>query len=53
MDDLKRKAHPIAQALGLHTVHFALFARSGFTDALRARAQHENVLLVGPEQLML
>lgn len=53
LDDLKRKAHPIAQALGLHTVHFALFARSGFTDALRARAQHENVLLVGPEQLML
>jgi AAA+ ATPase superfamily predicted ATPase len=52
LDDLKRKAYPLVQSLGLREAHYALFARSGFTEALTSRAQHENVLLVGPESLV-
>jgi len=52
LDDLKRKAHPLMQSAGLRTAHYALFARAGFTEALQAQAQHEGVLLVGPETLV-
>lgn len=52
LDDLKRKAHPLIQSAGLGTVHYALFARAGFTEALQAQAQDEGVLLVGPETLV-
>jgi hypothetical protein len=52
LDDLKRKAYPLMQAAGLRTAHFALFARSGFTEALQAQAQHEGIRLIGPETLV-
>jgi len=52
LDDLKRKAYPLMQSTGLRTAHFALFARSGFTEALQTQAQHEGVRLIGPETLV-
>jgi hypothetical protein len=33
------------------TVHYALFARTGFTDAVQAEAARYNVLLVDLERL--
>jgi AAA+ ATPase superfamily predicted ATPase len=53
LDDLKRKAHPLLQSARLRNAHYALFARSGFTEGLAAQAEHENILLVGPETLVM
>jgi hypothetical protein len=52
LDDLKRKAHSLTHDMRLRSVRYALFARSGFTDALQAYAHQEGVLLVGPEMLV-
>ncbi|HEX9116003.1 MAG TPA: ATP-binding protein [Anaerolineae bacterium] len=57
LDDLKRKAHTLAlrenRTLGPNPeIHYALFARSGFTDALHTVANAEGVLLVGPDDLV-
>jgi hypothetical protein len=52
LDDLKRKAYPVIEALGLQTIQYALFSRSGFSEALVARARDEGVLLVGPGRLV-
>ncbi len=52
LDDLKQKAHPVIQEGGWKRVRYALFSRSGFTDALERRARDEGVLLVGPENLL-
>ncbi len=48
LDDLKRKAQALDRTL---PVRYALFARSGFTPALQARAAEEGVLLVDLEEL--
>jgi hypothetical protein len=39
LDDLKRKTHPLVRSAGWRSMHYALFARAGFTPALRARGQ--------------
>jgi AAA+ ATPase superfamily predicted ATPase len=47
LNDLKRKAHPLIQQGGWNRVHYALFSRSGFTEALSAQVKAEGVLLIG------
>jgi hypothetical protein len=57
LDNLKRKAHllMVSEKRTQSTspqVHYALFARAGFTPALHDVARAEGVLLVGPDDLM-
>jgi hypothetical protein len=60
LDDLKRKAHLLVvseKSIGAATsagptLHYILFARSGFTPALEAVARDEGVLLVNPSDLL-
>jgi AAA+ ATPase superfamily predicted ATPase len=50
--DLKQKGHKLRIQAIAQQVHYALFARSGFTSALQEQAQRENVLLVDLPQLI-
>ncbi len=57
LDDLKRKAHVLAIAekstrMVAPKLHYALFARSGFTPGLEATARDEGILLVDPNDLL-
>ncbi len=57
LDDLKRKTHLLIQSdQGMRSarpqVHYALFARSGFTPGLETTAGAEGVLLIGPDDLL-
>jgi AAA+ ATPase superfamily predicted ATPase len=52
LDDLKRKAHSLVRSTGWRSVHYALFARGGFTPAPETLAKEEGVLLVSPEDLL-
>ena len=52
LDDLVRKAAPLAEQMGSGTVHYALFARSGFTPALTHRAEAEGVRLVDAARIV-
>lgn len=45
LDELRAKTAAVLPAADWH-VHYALFARSGFTEALRQQASNEGVLLV-------
>ena len=44
LDELKQKSSAVVPDAGWH-VHYALFSRSGFTEALQDRAKKEGVLL--------
>lgn len=57
LDDLKRKGHAllVSEKRTQSTkpqVHYALFARAGFTSGLHDVARAEGVLLVGPDDLL-
>lgn len=57
LDDLKRKTHLLIQSdQGMRSarpqVHYALFARSGFTPGLETTAGAEGVMLIGPDDLL-
>ncbi len=57
LDDLKRKAHTLLASesqvgKAMSNLHYALFARSGFTPALEAVARDEEILLVRPNDLL-
>lgn len=52
-DDLKRKLTQVDPEGRWPLVSYALFAKSGFTPALTARAEAEGVRLVGPEALVV
>lgn len=52
LDDLVRKAQPLISQGKWSSVYYALFARSGFTPALAARAEAESLLLVTPQTLL-
>ncbi len=51
VDDLKRKASLVDPAGRWPKVHYAVFARAGFTPELEALAKSEGILLVGPEEI--
>ncbi|MBK9091586.1 MAG: DUF234 domain-containing protein [Anaerolineae bacterium] len=53
LDDLQRKAHLVDPQGRWPAVSYALFAKSGFTPALVARAADENVRLVAAEALVM
>lgn len=50
LDELRAKAPHVLPA-DWH-IHYALFARSGFTEPLQAQAEREGVLLVGLEGIL-
>ncbi|MBW6466672.1 MAG: ATP-binding protein [Brevefilum sp.] len=52
LDDLKSKAQVLMQKTEINKVHFALFARSGFTPALEALAKAEGVGLYTVDALV-
>ena len=54
LDDLKRKSRIVMEQHRERwaQTHYALFSRSGFTPALKKRAEDEGVLLIGPEVLL-
>jgi uncharacterized protein len=52
LDDLKSKAQVLMRKTEIKKVHFALFARSGFTPALKALAKAEGVGLYTVEALV-
>lgn len=51
LDDLLQRATALNEEVGAKTVSCALFARRGFTDALQARACHEDVRLFTADDL--
>jgi AAA+ ATPase superfamily predicted ATPase len=52
LDDLKSKAQVLMRKTEINKVHFALFARSGFTPALEALAKAEGVGLYTVDALV-
>lgn len=52
LNDLQRKAQPLLRQGQYSHVQYALFARSGFTPPLVARAEAESLLLVTPQILL-
>lgn len=57
LDDLKRKAHALLASEKSTSVirprlHYALFARAGFTPELQDTARAAGILLVGPDDLL-
>ncbi len=51
LEDLRRAARSLQQEGDWERVYFVLFARSGFTPALRESAAEEGVILVETEDL--
>jgi len=51
LEDLQRAVRFLQVEGDWERVYFALFARSGFTPALRESATREGVVLVEPEDL--
>ena len=51
LEDLKRKGESVAAGQEGARIGYALFARSGFTPALRRQAADEGVWLVSAEEL--
>ncbi len=52
LDELKQKAKALAKEDESTQIHYALFARSGFTPALEKRANEEGVLLFSVDQMI-
>lgn len=52
LDDLVRKAVPLAERMKWGAIHYALFAKSGFTADLVRRAEAEGVSLVAAEAMV-
>jgi hypothetical protein len=52
LEDLRRAAGYLQQEGDWEKIYFALFARSGFTPAMRELAAREGVILVEPEGLI-
>jgi hypothetical protein len=51
LEDLRRAARSLQEERDWERVHFALFARSGFTPALRESAAREGIILVETKDL--
>ncbi len=51
LDELFRRSEVIARSGSWIRIHYILFSRSGFTPALRARAEAEGVILIGVDEL--
>ena len=52
LEELKRKTHALQLSAGLRQVHFALFARSGFTPALEEQAKLEGIGLYSVKDIV-
>lgn len=52
LTDLQRKAQRVIEQEKGWQIHYGLFAKSGFTPALKSIAEKENVLLATPDDLI-
>lgn len=52
LDELKQKAQALLREGEITQLHYALFSRSGFTPALEARAQEEDIVLYGVDEIV-
>ena len=52
LEDLKRRAEAMAQESGIEHFQYALFARKGFTEALKEQARREEIGLFTVEDLI-
>ncbi len=52
LEDLKRKAEILAHESRIENIHYALFSRKGFTDALKVRAGREEIDLYTVDDLI-
>ncbi len=52
LDDLKQKSQQLLQSGEIIQLHYALFSRSGFTQALEIRARDEGVALYGVNEII-
>ena len=52
LDELKRKAKQLNKEGEITNLHYALFARTGFTSALEKRAKEEGIMLFTVEEMV-
>ena len=52
LDDLRARSAHIQSLVGARRVHYALFARAGFTAEMVERAEAEGIILVGLSDLV-
>lgn len=52
LEDLKRQAAKMAQKSNIEHIHYALFSRKGFTDALKKQAARDEIGLFTVDNLV-